>query len=190
MVNYSLPTTVIIDDIEYQINNKGDYRVILDIISYLNDENLSQQEKSYYALCAFYGYDKENKVFKIPQNVECAIEEMSKFINLGEDAKEQKPQPKLMDWEQDFNLIVPPINKVLGYEVRAVEYLHWWTFIGAYMEIGGDCVFSQVKDIRLKKSRGEKLDKAEQKFFNDNKDIILLKNNLSQEDRDWLNSDD
>ena len=190
MVNYELPTTVIIDDKTYQINQKGDYRMILDVISILNDNALSQQEKSYYALCAFYGYNKKEKTFIIPENANAAIDEMSKFIACGEDKRDSKPQPKLMDWEQDFNLIVPAINRVLGYEVRAVEYLHWWSFVGAYMEIGGDCVFSQVKDIRLKRSKGLKLDKSEQQFFNENKDIILLRNNLSKEDRDWLDSED
>ena len=48
-----------------------------------------------------------------------------------------------MDWDQDAPLIVPAINKVLGGEVRAMPYLHWWTFVGAYMEIG-EGVFSSV----------------------------------------------
>ena len=190
MINYSLPTTVIIDGEEYRINKNGDYRVILDIISILNDSELSQTDKCYCVLCVFFGYDKEKKAFIIPKNANEAIKEIFKFINCGEEENNVKPQPKLMDWEQDFNLIIPPINKVWGFEVRSVDYLHWWSFIGAYMEISGDCVFSQVKDIRQKRSKGIKLEKHEQRFFNDNKDLILLKNNLSKEDRSWLDEID
>ena len=191
MINYNLPTYVIIDNKKYNINKKGDYRVILDIIQIANDDSIPQREKPYAQLCVFYGYDKKSKKFIIPDNVQEALHEIQKFISLGDDVNEDKPQPKLMDWEQDFNLLVPPINDVLGYEVRTEDkYTHWWTFVGAYMEISGDCVFSHIKDIRLKRSRGEKLDKSEQKFFNENKDLILFKNNLSQEDREWLNSDD
>ena len=191
MINYNLPTSVIVDNKEYPINKKGDYRVILDIIQVFNDKTLSDQEKAITALCIFFGYNEEEGQFILPENIEEALNEVSKFIDCGNESKnDTKPQPKLMDWEQDFYLIVPPLNKVLGYEVRSVEYLHWWTFIGAYMEIGGDCVFSQVKDIRLKRSKGEKLDKSEQAFFRENREMILFKDELSQEDEDWLNSDD
>jgi len=54
--------------------------------------------------------------------------------------KGPKRKAKLADWEQDFPLIVNPVNRVLGYEVRDCEYCHWWTFLSAYYEIG-DCLF-------------------------------------------------
>lgn len=39
--------------------------------------------------------------------------------------------PKLVDWKQDFQHIAAPVNWVLGQEVWAVEYMHWWTFLSA-----------------------------------------------------------
>ena len=69
-----------------------------------------------------------------------------------------KRKPKTLDWEQDAPLIIPAVNKVAGKEVRALEYLHWWTFLGYFMEIE-DGLASQVWAIRQKKAKGKKLEK-------------------------------
>ena len=79
-----------------------------------------------------------------------------------------------MDWEQDISLIIPPVNKVLGQEIRAMEYLHWWTFLGAYMEIG-ECTFNTFVGIRDKKIKGKKLDKWEEEIYRNNYKKIDLK---------------
>jgi len=76
-----------------------------------------------------------------------------------------------MDWEQDFPIIAAPVNRVLGFECREVPYLHWWTFLAAYNEIG-DCLFANVVSIRKKKAQGKKLDKADQAFARENSDLV------------------
>ena len=55
-------------------------------------------------------------------------------------------------FSKDFTYIVAPINRVTGQEVRAVEYMHWWTFLLAYYEIG-DCTLRlfSVQNIIIKK---------------------------------------
>lgn len=65
---------------------------------------------------------------------------------------EARKSPKLVDWGQDFKLIVAPVNRILGLEARAEKYLHWWSFISAYYEIG-ECLFAQVIRIRRKRLR-------------------------------------
>ena len=90
-----------------------------------------------------------------------------------------------MDWQQDFALIASPVNHVLGFEIRSVEYLHWWTFIGAYQEIG-DCTFAQVVNIRTKKSKNQKLDKTEQEFYKRNKHLVDFKRKYSEQDEDII----
>ena len=42
-MNYSLPYSVNIDGEELQIRNKCDFRVVLDVIEALNDEDLTEQ---------------------------------------------------------------------------------------------------------------------------------------------------
>ena len=36
--------------------------------------------------------------------------------------------PRLMDWQQDAPLIAAGISRVAGQDVRALPYLHWWSF--------------------------------------------------------------
>ncbi len=87
-----------------------------------------------------------------------------------------------MNWEQDAGLIIPAVNKVIGKEVRAIPYMHWWTFAGAYMEIG-ESLFSQVLSIRQKKQKHQKLEKWEQEFNQKNRSMIDLKKRYSKEEK-------
>ena len=65
-----------------------------------------------------------------------------------------------MDGEQDFPFIVGPVNRVLGKEIRSLKYLHWWSFLSAYTEIG-DCTFQKIVSIRSKRAKGMRLEKGE-----------------------------
>ena len=49
-----------------------------------------------------------------------------------------------------------------------MQYLHWWTFLGAYMEIG-ESLFSQILSVRMKKAKGKKLEDWEREFYKENK---------------------
>ena len=73
----------------------------------------------------------------------------------------------MIDWSHDSNLIASAINNVANQEIRSLPYLHWWTFLGYYTAIG-ECLLSTVVSIRYKKARGEKLEKYEKKFMQDN----------------------
>lgn len=172
-MGYELPKSVEIDGVEFSI--RYDYRVILDIFEALNDPELDDRERAFAVLQMFY------PEFEKLTDYESAINELFRFINGGKE-EEQKKAHKLVDWEQDYQYIVAPINRVLGYEIRSVDYdmdtntggVHWWTFLSAYMEIG-DCLFAQIVGIREKKSRGKKLDKIEQEFYRKNRDIVDIK---------------
>jgi len=115
------------------------------------------------------------------QDIEEAVKKAMDFIDCGMKEDGNKPKPRTMDWEQDAPLIIPAINRVAGKEIRAVEYMHWWTFMGCYMEIR-ECLFSQVINIRTKKAKGKKLEKDEQEFFKENKELIIIKRPESEED--------
>lgn len=165
---YSLPTSVTVNGTEYAI--RSDYRPILDILDAIADPELNDEDKAEVMLRIFYP-----DVDDIPtSDLSEAVDKCIWFINCGEDKQQDRRGPKLMDWGQDFSLIAAPINRVLGKEVRAVEYLHFWTFIGAYQEIG-DCTFAQVVNIRRKKAKGQKLDKSEQAFYRANRQMVDFK---------------
>lgn len=180
---WSLPISVDIDGKEYAIRNKCDYRVVLDVIVALNDTELEMENRIRCALFIFY------EDLTGCTDFETAVKEMMKIINLGEEETEQDNKPKIMDWQHDFQLIAPPVSRVLGYDVRTPDrYCHFWTFIGAYMEIG-ECQFSSVISIRTKRMKGQKLEKSEQEFYRENKKMIDLPQKLTKEEQEWLDSD-
>ena len=181
---WSLPISVEIDGTEYTIRNKCDYRVVLDVISALNDEEL---EMKYRIECALFIFYEDLTGLK---DIQTAITEMMKIINLGEETtEEEQHKPQLMDWEHDFTQLAPPISRTLGYSVRdAKNYTHWYDFIGAYMEIG-ECTFSNIVSIREKKIKGKKLEKYEQEFYRENRKLIDLPHKLTAEEEEFLNSD-
>ena len=111
-----------------------------------------------------------NGIEDIPKDEETVkelAEGMMTFFNCGQDDDNNTPTPKLIDWDKDAQMIMSAINKVAGKEVRAEEYTHWWTFVGYYMAIG-ESTLSTVVSIRNKILKGEKLEKWEQKFRQEN----------------------
>jgi hypothetical protein len=93
-----------------------------------------------------------------------------------------------MNWKHDFKSLVAPVNRVLGYEIRSVNYLHWYTFLSAYFEIG-ECQFQTIVSIRSKRMKGKKLENWEQEFYRENKKMVDLPQNLTEEEQEWLDSD-
>lgn len=193
-MNWNLPIDVDIDGTAHEIRNKCDYRVVLDVIEVLNDEELELQAKILCALFIFYGnaeLDTPEKVklsFGDDKAVQKAVDEMTNIIGLGNN-DESEHKPALMDWQHDFDKIAPPINRVLGYSVRGMHnYTHWYDFIGAYQEIG-ECSWATIVHIRSKKAKGKSLDKWERGFYNENKKAIDLPRKLTQTDKEWLESE-
>ena len=119
---YALPTSAEINGKTYQI--ESDYRAVLDILAALSDKDLTEEERTIAALEIFYP-DFDDIPFS---DYEEALRKCFRFIDHEQDQKEQKKQPTLMSWEQDFEMIVAPINRIAGCEIRALEYLHWYTF--------------------------------------------------------------
>ena len=160
---WSLPISVEIDGKEYAIRNKCDYRVVLDVISALNDEDLEMEYRVECALFQFYGNDELDTVEKVLSSlndIQIAIIEMMKVINLGkEETAEEEAKPKLMDWEYDFQ------------------------------QIARECTCANIISIRNKKIKGKKLEKYEQEFYRENKKLVDLPHKLTDEEQEWLDSD-
>lgn len=177
--NELLPTSLEVCGTEYEI--RSDYRAVLDICAALTDPELTGEDRTVAALDILYP-NFENMP---PQHYQEAIEKCMWFINCGSEEKADKKTPRLVDWEQDFPYIVAPINRVTGKEIRSVEYMHWWTFMAAYMEIG-DCTFAQIVRIRSLKAKGKKLDKQDQEWYRQNRHLVDFKTTRTEADQDAL----
>jgi hypothetical protein len=187
-MNWDLPTFVKINGINHPIRNECDYRVVLDVISALNDEELTYEEK---ILCALFIFYEDNSKIQDAEETAIAVKEMFKIINCGEEEEQtQNNKPRLMDWEHDFKQIAPPVSRVLGYDIRTPsKYTHWYSFLGGYQEIGGDCIFATIVSIRNKRAKSQKLEKWELDFLRENRKMIDIPQKLTADEEELLNSD-
>lgn len=172
---YSLQTTISVNQASFGITDKGDFRMVLDCFRALNDEELSEMERIYACLIIFYedinGLEDLDKYADYLEGLQI---EMMKFFNGGEDEPQgAKSDYKLIDWDKDSNLICSAINNVAGKEIRALDYLHWWTFLGYYMAVG-ECALSTVVNIRQKIAKGKKLEDYEKKFRAENPEYFNI----------------
>lgn len=166
-----LPMSVDVEGVAHKI--RTDYRDILTIFEAFTDNELTDHEKWSVAVTIFYE--------QIPSNLEEAIKQFTWFINRGgEEKQENRPSKPLYDWEQDEQMIFQAVNKVAGKEVRELEYMHWWTFLGLFSEIG-ESLFLNVVNIRNKKNKGNNLEKHEREFYRANKAVVDLKKRYSSE---------
>lgn len=177
---YGLPKSLDIGGASYEI--RSDFRDVLEVMSVLNDAELTDQERGFFALLIFY-----KDFTEIPQeNYQEALEQCFWFLNGGKKDDDMESKPTLMSWEKDFPIIIAPVNKVLGHEARADKYLHWWTFLAAYMEIGGDCTFAQVVHIRGALRSGKPLDKSDAEWYRKNHSLVDLGNKFTKQELEDL----
>lgn len=169
----TLPKQLEVDGKMYDI--RTDYRECLLIFEAFSDPELTIQEKQRVMLEILY---KE-----IPDNLQEAANKAKWFLDCGKDHEESEKEKPLYSWEQDEQLIFSAVNNVAGHEVRADEYMHFWTFIGLFQGIG-ESLFSTVINIRDKKNHGKKLDKTDQEFYEKNKPLIDLKKKRSKEEQE------
>ena len=126
MNRWSLPTSATIGGVVYQIH--ADFRDILNIFRYLDDPDRPEYIRWRIAIALFYEVEIPQEYFQE------SMEYLADFIACGN--RDSKPGPKLLDWEQDAQVIVADVNKVAGSEIRSVPFLHWWTFVSYFNAIG------------------------------------------------------
>ena len=181
MTAFDLPRALEFGGRSWEID--GDYRNVLLILAAFDDSELSDAEKAFVCIHNLYRDAEE-----IPTGcLQEAYNAASRFIDHGADGERG---PRTMDWQQDADIIFAAVNRVAGREVRSVEFLHWWTFMGYFMEIKGTTA-STVFALRQKRARGKKLEKWEKEYWDQNRSLCALKPRLTDEEqaeRDRLNA--
>lgn len=158
-----LPETLPVNGRAYKI--RTDFRNILRIFEAFEDDKLSDTEKLFICLKRMY-VDFDD----LPHgSYQAAYEQACQFINCGRQS--DKKAPRIVSWVRDEQLIFPAVNKAAGKEVRSVDYLHWWTFMGYFQCIDREDLWGTVLAIRQKRAKHKKLEKWEQDFYSANRDI-------------------
>lgn len=187
MIDFAmLPKALTVNGQSFEIDS--DYRTALNVLIAYNDADLSNDEKIEVLLRCIY-----NDFSKITENnLQEALEKAVLFLDCKTEPPqevERKDSKKVLDWKQDEQIIFSAVNKVFGQEIRELPYMHWWTFLGYFNEIG-EGLLSTVITIREKKNAGKKLEKYEQDFYREHKTMIKLKTQYSAEEqaeRDYVN---
>ena len=175
---FNLSDTVTVSGTEYPI--RTDFRVILEIFVMLDDPDLSDADKTEALFRMFY--------VERPPDAEAALQAFTDFVDTRHGNQGKKPSGRLIDWSQDFDLMVAPINHILGFECRAADSLHWRTFLSAYLEIPPESVFARVLRIREKLRTGKKLEKNERSWYNKNRELVHLKPKFSRDEEKIISS--
>ena len=177
MTGWGLPASLTVGGRAYRIN--ADYRDVLEVIAHLQDADTLTGR--YVALSLFYEDFETMPKGDYPQ----AMEELARFVGLGEGPEEGPSPPKTIDWEQDRTVIVSEINKVAGLEVRSLPFLHWWTFMGYFGAIG-EGQLSTLVAIREKLRKGKKLESWEQDFYRQNRSRVDFKRRYTADEEQAL----
>lgn len=178
-MTYGLPKVLEINGIEYAI--RSDFREVLEILEIMADMDLTEEERWVLTLLFFYtDFDT------IPySDYEEATTKCYWFLNGGKAETDAGKQPRLMDWQQDFPLIIAPVNRIMGHDIRGDDYVHWWSFLAAYGEIG-ECTWAQVVHIRDAKARGKPLDKADKEWYRRNRELVDLEQKVTAKEEEML----
>lgn len=162
----TLPRELTVCGKQYRI--RADFRNVLRIFEALGDQKLTDREKAYIVLMRLYEKPPE-------QYAEEALTQASWFMD-GGDMPHSKPEVSpVLDWSHDESMLIPAVSRAAGVpDIRELPFLHWWTFLGLFGEIG-EGLFSTVMSIRQKRARGKKLEKYEQEFLRRNKELVILR---------------
>lgn len=146
----------------------ADFRNVLAIFEAFNDADLTDDEKAYICLNRLY-------TEPVPYHLtEEAIRKAYWFCDGGDMPKTKPEGVRTIDWKHDEQIIFPAVSKTVGVvDVRSLPFMHWWTFLGCFGEIG-EGLFSVVLNIRSKLAKGKRLEKWEREFYNKNKELIRL----------------
>lgn len=173
-----LPEELTINGKEYPINT--DYRIALIIMEACGDENLTEYDKALIIIENLYEHPEEI------EDYEEALKQAGWYLDGGRVYQNNSSSKQIISWTQDEPYIFSAVNKVAGREIRADEHMHWWTFLGLFQEIG-EGTLSTIINIRNKLNKGKKLDKVEEEYYKENREMIVIHRQKTEEEKEKEN---
>lgn len=168
---WRLPQSAELGGARYAIHS--DYRDVLGILAWLNGSaapELDAQTRWYVAMRLFYP-----DFAAMPRAVWGeAAQALADFLTGGRPQPAAAPGPRLLDWQQDAPLIAAGVSAAAGQDVRALPYLHWWSFL-AWFDAIGEGTLATVVALRDKLRRGKKLEAWELDFYKSHRAMVDLR---------------
>lgn len=130
----------------------ADYRTVLKCLRVLNDPEISAQDALYLLLLWFF------KGTYVPD----AVGLFAQFLSDGD--KTIDPEPPMMDYEQDADVIYASFLSEYGIDLLDVERLHWRKFRALMSGLGSHCALAarmQLREMDTSKLKGREKARAD-----------------------------
>lgn len=180
ILSQNLPTKIKVNDKIYDINY--DYKTAILTLQCFEDEELDIYDKAEIVLKNIY---KNQSIPK--EDIEEAYKKAIKFLDCGNEYKEEKIEPRVYSFVKDENYIFSGINSSHGINLLKEKDLHWWVFMSLFMDMNDKCFFSEIVYYRKRKNEG-KLTKEEKRNYLKIKDLVDLDSHktISKEKESFL----
>lgn len=181
-----LPTSVVIDGVEYKINS--DFRTSILFSLLIEDNDVNEQDKILGALQLYYDV--------IPNNINSAIDGIINFYlcndnnNTSSGSLKNKSNKKVLDYEIDSNYIYSAFLTQYHIDLQDIEYLHWWKFKAMLESLNDDLMLSKI--IKFRSIDVSKIqDKEQKKYYQKMQKMYEIKEKISEEElkqlEEWKN---
>jgi hypothetical protein len=171
-----LPIAIEIDGQEYGIN--ADYQAGLRIITAFEDGDLTIQERCAVMVNLLY---KER-----PENFQEAVRRGVMFLDGGKAPEERTKTVsdgnRYYSFSHDARWIYAGVDRVLHGRLNRGEFVHWWEFMTAFMELPEDCMMSRILYLRQQYAKG-KLTREERQQWHEMRDVLELPIELTEEEQ-------
>ena len=163
-----LPTSVEIDNEQYEINS--DFRTAIIFEMLMQDDEVNEYDKILTALELFYPV--------IPTNLQEAIDKIMWFYagdtiqskGLGKGVTKSEQQ---YNYEYDADYIFAAFLDQYGIDLNEIEYMHWWKFKALFKNLKEDNLIVKIMQYRSIDLRKIK-DKEEQKRYKGLKELYKI----------------
>lgn len=140
----TVPTSVDIDGVEYEINSNFRYGILFELL--MQDSTIGEKEKILMALELYYP--------EIPKNINEAIDKILWFYRCGKNITSQKCTGKdreatqIYSFEYDDDYIYSAFLDQYGVDLQDIEYLHWWKFKAMFKSLKEDNMIVKIMGYR------------------------------------------
>lgn len=165
-----LPTSVVIDGVQYDLNFDFRYSVKFEMLMF--DDEIGDTDKLNKALELYYGD-------RVPKNISQAIDKIMWFYRCGQEKNQKTRRRKrsesierYYDFDYDYGYIYTAFLQQFGVDLQNDE-LHWWKFMTMFKSLSEDTAFVKIVGYRSIKIT-QNMTKPQKDFYLDMKRIHAL----------------
>ncbi|NFC29179.1 hypothetical protein EXM98_19070 [Clostridium botulinum] len=172
-----VPTTIEIEDVEYEINSNFRTSILFELL--MQDNSISEEDKIIQALQLYYPV--------IPPNINLAVDKMLWFYRCGKDIIPSKGTGKgkstqIYNFEYDDDYIYSAFLDQYRIDLQDIEYLHWWKFKAMFKALKEDNEIVKIMGYRSMDLSKIK-DKEEKNYYRKMQELYKIPINKDEKDK-------